>query len=855
MLCDRKGLAKYVERDWMIDGMFFSEDSSNVENILANGHLDDEFMSYAFFQRVFKVFSGKPSKQSIFLSNFMLIFQHDQNGNLKKWFLSYIFDHAYEKAKSFYGLILFSLHYYTVKGLFSFEEIFQFPSLKKKSIIRMYFFICFSEEIFQFDVKAYEEELKFFSDIASDLYNIMYIYDYTKLLQNDRELLKEISSFILPRECTSYSIFYDDIELFQQISSSPEFVFSQTFCFSSPEFVLIYSDDLYQVDLLSFAALYGSVKCFKYIMVNHDTFHYMIMNHCSIGGNLEILHLVLESKTTFESCLTSSIIYSNYDVFVWLIENKYDKIALLYDPEYVRAFYKAIRVHDCRIIDYLLSIGNRADIIRTRERYEFSITPLHESIKYLGWEIFEEFLSDETLNINIASEKKDSIVFAAIDCPNPKILQLLWKDPRLNLNIKNKRGFSILHALVEKGLYDYITDLVYNKGFDINFNQVSKNTPPIFCVKTTEALDFLLGIKNINPFALDYRGENILFKFIREENLELFKRALRIPGIDIYLENKDGKNVFFLALEKTSTNFVMDVISLGVFDVKMIDQNGRNALFYSDGNPELFEYLRNTFSLDIYQVDKYGYTIPIFSHINQDKWNQIRVNEWPKDLLTKFDNKGNCILHYAFDSSSYFQKYHRDSEININIRGENGLSPIHLALMKKRPEIVDYILHCPDCDVNILDSVGNTILHYAVKYYVTMVIAIKMSGVNVNQKNNDGLTPIMMSTDNICVELLTYDLLDINAVNNEGQTILHMMASKFGNRSNNLLTLRKDLNLDMRDKFGKTAAHYFSEHENMAGLKTLMRMGANFGIRDNEGKLPCDYSTKVEKMLNSKQKH
>ena len=58
MFCDRKGLAKYVERDWMIDRMFVSEESSNVEKTLANGHLDDEFMSYAFFQRIFSLFSG-----------------------------------------------------------------------------------------------------------------------------------------------------------------------------------------------------------------------------------------------------------------------------------------------------------------------------------------------------------------------------------------------------------------------------------------------------------------------------------------------------------------------------------------------------------------------------------------------------------------------------------------------------------------------------------------------------------------------------------------------------------------------------------------------------------------------------
>jgi len=485
MFCDRKGLVKYVERDWMIDRMFVSEDSSNVEKILANGHLDDEFMSYAFFQRIFSVFSGKPSKQSVFLSNFILFFQHDQNGNLKKWFLNYVFNHAYEKRISFYGLILFTLHYCTVKGLYFFEEIYRYPSLKEEAIIRMFFFICFSEEIYQFDEKAYEEELNFFTETASDLYEDMYISHYTRLLQNDRELLKEISSFILPRESTSYSIFYDDIEMFQQISSSPGFDFSQTFDFSAPEFVLIFSYDIYRADLLSFAALFGSVKCFKYILVNHNGFDSMIMQHCSIGGNLEILHLVLDFKTTFEGCLISSIINSNYDVFVWLIENKYDENALLDDPEYVNAFYKAIRVHDCRIIDYLLSLGNRVDIIKRRKRYEFSITPLHESIQYLGWEIFEEFLSDDTLNINIASEKRDSIVFAAIDCPNPKVLQLIWKDPRLNFNIKNKRGLSILHALIEEGLYDYISDLVYNKGFDINYNQVSKNTPPIFSVKTT----------------------------------------------------------------------------------------------------------------------------------------------------------------------------------------------------------------------------------------------------------------------------------------------------------------------------------------------------------------------------------
>ena len=66
-----------------------------------------------------------------------------------------------------------------------------------------------------------------------------------------------------------------------------------------------------EINLIDYAATYGSIKCFKYLMLNHlEMTNYTF--YCAVlGGNTEIIHICYQKKYNFKGTLLKSIYYDN----------------------------------------------------------------------------------------------------------------------------------------------------------------------------------------------------------------------------------------------------------------------------------------------------------------------------------------------------------------------------------------------------------------------------------------------------------------------------------------------------------------------------------------------------------------
>ena len=69
---------------------------------------------------------------------------------------------------------------------------------------------------------------------------------------------------------------------------------------------------------LECSALFGSVKCFKYLMMNEEDIKEDTCKFAIAGGNIEIVHLCEQKGMTFEGCLNVSVNYHRFDLFEWL---------------------------------------------------------------------------------------------------------------------------------------------------------------------------------------------------------------------------------------------------------------------------------------------------------------------------------------------------------------------------------------------------------------------------------------------------------------------------------------------------------------------------------------------------------
>ena len=73
---------------------------------------------------------------------------------------------------------------------------------------------------------------------------------------------------------------------------------------------------------LEFIAFYGSVKSFKYFLLNDAIITSKKLNKYAIaGGNLEIIHILEQRGISFDNCLNTSITFHRNEISNWLMDN------------------------------------------------------------------------------------------------------------------------------------------------------------------------------------------------------------------------------------------------------------------------------------------------------------------------------------------------------------------------------------------------------------------------------------------------------------------------------------------------------------------------------------------------------
>ncbi|KAK8883572.1 hypothetical protein M9Y10_042666 [Tritrichomonas musculus] len=117
----------------------------------------------------------------------------------------------------------------------------------------------------------------------------------------------------------------DDIELFQNFISKTNTKFDSILIPSEYEQCRFIMQNMNYAD---YAAFYGSINIFKYLLLNECTLTYKTAQFAVAGGNYEIIHLLEEKKVSFRSCLEVCIQFHQNDIFEYLIENHSNKFKM-----------------------------------------------------------------------------------------------------------------------------------------------------------------------------------------------------------------------------------------------------------------------------------------------------------------------------------------------------------------------------------------------------------------------------------------------------------------------------------------------------------------------------------------------
>ena len=76
-----------------------------------------------------------------------------------------------------------------------------------------------------------------------------------------------------------------------------------------------------KISLIDICCFFGSLKCFKYLLLNKCEITTKTLQCSFAGGNEEIINFLKEKGHSFEKCLKISVKYHRYELTRWLIEN------------------------------------------------------------------------------------------------------------------------------------------------------------------------------------------------------------------------------------------------------------------------------------------------------------------------------------------------------------------------------------------------------------------------------------------------------------------------------------------------------------------------------------------------------
>ena len=133
---------------------------------------------------------------------------------------------------------------------------------------------------------------------------------------------------------------------------------------------------------------------------------------------------------------------------------------------------------------------------------------------------------------------------------------------------------------------------------------------------------------------------------------------------------------------------------------------------------------------------------------------------------------------------------------------------------------------------------GQTALHLAAKQDAPLTRDVLRHGLNVNIRNANGETPLMctINAENIdTVTLLLKNHADVNAVDDQQSTCLHLAAAKDESRSMTQILLRSNPDIEITDAIGLTPLFLAAFNGNDGLVRQLLKAGAKPEAKEPDG--------------------
>jgi len=369
---------------------------------------------------------------------------------------------------------------------------------------------------------------------------------------------------------------------------------------------------------------------------------------------------------------------------------------------------------------------------------------------------------------------------------------------------------------------------------DVNATDPYGRTPLHYAAERKDAqlASFFIALgANVN--ALDYEGQSPLGISI-ENNDPFVTQVLAVAGADIHQIILDKTTAVILAFEMSTYVFKS---LLTPSNIDYTDNEGKTVLHLASIAGKLQAVN------DILSV--LGTTTASINKRDKSENNALDYALKRPDSKNHIDIAEQLILSGAFSENpifSYFGPAARSS--NFNMRRNEGLAPIHYAVMDSHIGIISFLLN-KKIDLNLKSNSGATALHEAVrKGNIEVINLLLENGADVNASDANGNTPLhtgIPSEVHIQVISMLLDKgADPNRRDDHGDTPLHI--SIILNRSDEVIQtlLEGGSDVNIRNIDGKTPLYIAIQESRESLVPVLLLYGSEIFAADNSGVTPFD---------------